>query len=251
MKSAGANATRNPLLPAQPNQSLLDGLEVLRALALTGSPVGGRELARTLGLDVMRTNRLLKTLAYAGLARQTPGRKYEPGPGMHVLSAQMLYASRLLARAQPPLDELERTARRGVALGVLWRDQVCYLYHHAGPGHPWPGAAGRDLFPAVRSSVGMMLLAHAAPAALDELLDRGLADGFDGGRRGLRARLATIRAAGHAHVVQRAGEPFQGSLAVPVGDPAAPYAAVALMDVRPADVDALLPPLRAAAAKIA
>ena len=45
------NSKRVKMLPAQPNQSLIDGLECLQALSSTDRPVGSRELARMLGLE--------------------------------------------------------------------------------------------------------------------------------------------------------------------------------------------------------
>ena len=88
-----------PPLNAQPNQSLIDGIATLQALAMSPEPIGSRELARQLGIDSTKVNRLLKTLAYLGIARQTANRKYTAGPGMHVLAAQSLFASGLIRRA--------------------------------------------------------------------------------------------------------------------------------------------------------
>lgn len=75
---------RSPL-GAQPNRSLIDGIATLQALASSPEPVGCREIARQLGLDPTKVNRLLKTLTYLGIARQTANRKYTAGSGMHVL----------------------------------------------------------------------------------------------------------------------------------------------------------------------
>ncbi len=50
-------------LNAQPNHSLIDGFNVLQALASIDEPIGGRKLARLLDLEPTRANRLLKTLA--------------------------------------------------------------------------------------------------------------------------------------------------------------------------------------------
>ena len=88
-----------PKLNAQPNKSLIDGITTLQALATSPDPVGCRELARRLDIDPIKVNRLLKTLAYLGIARQTADRKYTAGPGMHVLAAQSLFASGLIRRA--------------------------------------------------------------------------------------------------------------------------------------------------------
>ena len=121
-----------PKLNAQPNKSLIDGITTLQALATSPDPVGSRELARRLDIDPVKVNRLLKTLAYLGIARQTADRKYTAGPGMHVLAAQSLFASGLIRHALPVLENLRRFGHT-VALGVLWQDNVSYLFH-APPG---------------------------------------------------------------------------------------------------------------------
>jgi DNA-binding IclR family transcriptional regulator len=214
------------MLPAQPNQSLIDGLTVLQALAVSTEPVGGRALARQLGLEATRVNRLLKTLAYLGMARQTPNRKYLPGPAMHVLSAQSLFGSGLIRRALPELEKLQETGKV-VALGVLWRDQVCYLYHWE-PGETAASALGRmNLYPASQSSIGRMLLSWQEEAHVRGLYaDREIP--LYPGPNGIEELLKDLRRAreqGYAYAVQNP-EPLNSSLAVPVGR--VPYAGIAV-----------------------
>jgi len=84
-----------------------------------------------------------KTLTYLGIARQTPDRKYRAGAGMTVLAAQSLFASGLLRRALPALEELRHFGHT-VAMGVRWRDNVSYLFH-APPNMPATDALGRSL----------------------------------------------------------------------------------------------------------
>ena len=148
-----------PPLNAQPNQSLIDGIATLQALAMSPEPIGSRELARQLGIDSTKVNRLLKTLAYLGIARQTANRKYTAGPGMHVLAAQSLFASGLIRRALPVLEGLRRFGHT-VALGVLWGDSVSYLFH-APPGIEASRGLGRiGLLPATTSGIGIVLLSE-------------------------------------------------------------------------------------------
>ena len=237
---------RSDALPAQPNQSLLDGLSLLQALATTGEPIGGRELARQLGWNAMRVNRLLKTLAFSGMARQTPDRRFVAGPAMHVLSVQSLFASGLLRRSIAPVERLPR-AKHPVALGVLWQDQVCYLFH-ASRRQPLTSALGtHGLYPATQSSIGMMLLAGRENAEIDRLFADRPTPGYASVAT-LKRRLAEIRREGSAYVVQRKS-PLQASLAMPIGSPA--YAALALSDVAPAEIESLLPRLREACDEIA
>lgn len=258
-------------LPAQPNQSLIDGLAALQDLAGRGRPMGGRELARELGLEPTRVNRLLKTLAHLGMLEQTPDRKYHPGPGIHVLAAQSLFGSGLLRRALPHLESLHRHGCI-VALGVLWRDQVSYLYH-AAPGMPAAEALGRvSVFPATRSGIGMALLADR-PVRNIRHLYRGRPIPGQRGVAALLMQLAEIRRAGHALVPitdapVRSGDPPRpptgrashpptdplrpptAILAVPVGNPAT--AAIALSgELSSANLAPLIESLTTAAAAIA
>lgn len=205
------------MFPAQPNRSLIDGLLVLQQLTAAAEPVGSRQLARDLGLDPTRVNRLAKTLAALGFLRQTPDRKYVAGPGVHVLAAQSLHASGLLRSALPVLEALHDTGLT-VALGVLWRHHVCYLYHGREGMAAAEAVGTTGLYPAAASGIGHVLL-----AALDE---------SDAAARcpveapALLPLLAQYRRQGWAYVARRTN-PVEATLAVPVGAPE-PYAALAL-----------------------
>ncbi|WP_328997729.1 helix-turn-helix domain-containing protein [Kribbella sp. NBC_00709] len=191
--------------PAQPNQSLIDGLACLQALAAHAQPVGSRELGRMLGLEPTRVNRLLKTLAFVGLAQQNEQRKYLPGPAIHVLAAQSMRGSGLIRRALEPLESLFDLELQ-VAMGVLWDDQVCYLYHHS-PGESAGEGLGREpLYPAASSGLGQVLLAEWPDEQVRELYTdghrlRGMSSprtvGLDGDD-GLLAQLAQVREQGYA-----------------------------------------------------
>jgi DNA-binding IclR family transcriptional regulator len=143
-------------MPAQPNRSLADGMALFGALCASGTPLGSREAARLMGWEATRANRLLGTLRDLGLAEQDADRRYRPGPGVHLLAAQVLRGSGLLGAA---MRVLARTPRDGlgVAFGVLWQGQVVYLLH-AGVGEPIEtGLRPHALFPAGESSIGRLL----------------------------------------------------------------------------------------------
>jgi DNA-binding IclR family transcriptional regulator len=235
------------MLPAQPNQSLIDGLSVLQALAVSNEPVGGRALARELGLEPTRVNRLLKTLAYLGMARQTPNRKYLPGPAMHVLSAQSLFGSGLIRRALPVLERLRDTGHV-VALGVLWRDHVCYLYHWE-KGETAASALGRmNLYPASQSSIGRVLLAWQDEEHVRRLYAEREIPLYPSGIEDLLKDLRVVREQGFAYAVQRP-QPLNSSVAVPLGAP--PYAGIAFGGQVPADaIEEAVEMLNAAAEEI-
>ena len=236
-----------PKLNAQPNQSLIDGITTLQALATSPEPVGCRELARRLGADATKVNRLLKTLAYLGIARQTADRKYTAGPGMHVLAAQSLFASGLIRRALPALEHLRRFGHT-VALGVLWEENVSYLFH-APPGIEASRGLGRiGLLPATTSGIGIVLLSeHEDEDVRDLYKDRDIPM-FPEGIDQLLAKLGEVRELGYARV-HVADERDYHVIAVSTGDPA--HAGVALSGWIPeAATLPIVDALRAAAAEI-
>lgn len=231
---------------AQPNQSLIDGITVLQALAIASEPVGCRELARRVGLETTRVNRLLKTLTYLGIARQTSDRKYRPGAGMTVLAAQSLFASDLLRRSLPALEELRQFGHT-VAMGVLWRDNVSYLFH-APPTMRATDALGRiGLYPATRGGIGMALLAAHED---DEVIATYAGREIPGYRSidALLAALRDVRARGYARLMVNE-ERDQHTVAIAIGEPA--YVAIGLSGWIPeAAMPAMLAALQDAAETI-
>jgi DNA-binding IclR family transcriptional regulator len=221
-------------MPAQPNQSLADGVALLQVLCSRGDGIGSRELARVMGWEPTRANRLLGTLRDLGLAEQDAERRYRPGPGVHLLAAQCINGSGLLAAALPVLRELRGSF--GVALGVLWQGHVCYLLH-AARGRPIEEGLRRTApLPADRSSIGMVLEAHAP-----------------GPWRTPAAEIAAIRQRGYA--VQRNDGATTGSVAVAIAGAvpdAPPVAAIAgMVDYALTPPEAVAAALQPAAAAIA
>jgi len=238
------------MLPAQPNQSLIDGLTCLQAVVSAAAPQGTRELGRRLGLEPTRVSRLIKTLAHLEMVKQGDDRKYQAGPAIHVLSAQALFASSLLRRALGPLAKLQQGSLI-VALGVLWRDQVAYLFH-ALPGMTAAAALGRvGLYPASRSGIGLPLLACRSDGEVRRAYAGQGVPGFGDGGAGMKAllrELALVRKQGYA-LVEQDRERQVWSLGVTLGTPE--YAALAFSGrIKRRQLPALLGDLRAAARAI-
>mgnify|MGYP000968225246 CR=1 FL=1 len=108
------------MMPAQANQSLIYGFQVLQEVIAAGQPVGSREVSRRLNMEHSRINRLLKTLVAIGMLYQDRDSKYYPGSGIHVLSALSLHASGLVTAALPVLEPIHKMGAI-VALGTLWQ----------------------------------------------------------------------------------------------------------------------------------
>jgi len=185
-------------MSSQSNKSLVDGLSVLSYLAGSREPVGCREMARRLGMDTTRVNRLLMTLKELGLAKQDEKRKYLPGSGIHVLAAQCIYGSKLLNRAIRVLGEV-RDVGYLVALGVLWRDSVSYLIHsELSKGVSNGVGGGPGAYPAVSSVIGRLLLAYKD----DSYIDQFCSENYAGDLLALKKELVEIRHFGYSLLKQ-------------------------------------------------
>ncbi|MCR9001647.1 IclR family transcriptional regulator domain-containing protein [Rahnella perminowiae] len=152
-------------MSSQPNQSLIDGIRCLQYLVSSDRAIGCRELARLMDINATRVNRLLMTMAAMGLTQQDDQRRYLPGPGIHALAAQSIRGSALFSQALPLL---ERHAPKDivVAMGVLWEDQVTYIYHSEPGLQVSQALAGFHMLPAWQSVIGMSLLAAESDDAL-------------------------------------------------------------------------------------
>lgn len=210
-------------MPSQPNQSVIHGISCLQAVVAAERPMGSREIARQLGQEHTRVSRLLSTLASIGLLEQTSSRKYQAGPALHVLAAQSLRGSRLLSYALPHLKGLLNQGMT-VGLGVLWRDQICFLFHSR-PGQPLEESIGRHrLHPADQSSAGLALLAQATEPPKEPLpTDRVSADPVVP-IADLEGVLEGVRQLGYARLYV----PAKGllSVGIPIGSPAVAALAV-------------------------
>lgn len=246
------------MLPFQPNHSVMDGITVLQTVVSSDEPIGSREVARRLGMDTTRANRLLKTLAAMGMLAQTPSRKYGPGHGIHVLSAQSLRASGLLNAALAPLESLRRFGLI-VSMGVVWHGRVSYLYHKQGlPRDAAPAAqrgeapdspavsgldgaiAGAGAFPVESSGLGIALLAA--------LPDDRIRDENPGLSERAWHEIREARTRRYAYVPNGASH----TLALPVGPTREdPQAAIGFAGIIPEpDISRLLPALQEAANQI-
>ena len=158
-------------MSSQPNQSLIDGIRCLQYLVSSGRAIGCRELARLMGINTTRVNRLLMTMASIGLTMQDEQRRYLPGPGIHALAAQAIRGSALFSQALPLLESYA-PKDIVVAMGVLWEDQVIYIYHSEPGSRMSQALAGFHMLPAWQSVIGMSLLA----AESDEELQKRFVD---------------------------------------------------------------------------
>lgn len=178
---------------SQENQSLIDGIRCFQELTTSERPLGTKELSERLGLNMIKVNRLLRTLKSIGMAEQNQQKKYRPGPVVHVLAAQSFHSSALFKAAthvaiRHPYDD------RTLAIGILWKDAVVYMYHALAGQNPAEGLGGYHLYNASQSSIGKALLAEMD----GEELEQCVAGWSPEERAGLAETLSTIRRQGYA-----------------------------------------------------
>jgi IclR family pca regulon transcriptional regulator len=186
-------------------QSVERAFRILLAFDEGRGSLSAGEIAATTGLARPTTYRLLQTLHHLGFVRHVDGR-FELTPYVLRLSSGYLGSNGLARRAQPVLDRLTETVGEHTSIAVLDGDEVVSLASSNSPRSRFLAVAvqvGQRL-PADRSSLGRVLLAHAAdrspdaePPAVREDYDRIVAQGYainDGLiEPGLRAIAAPVR----------------------------------------------------------
>lgn len=226
-------------MSSQPNQSLIDGIRCLQYLVSSGRAIGCRELARLMGINTTRVNRLLMTMASIGLTMQDEQRRYLPGPGIHALAAQAIRGSALFSQALPLLESYA-PKDIVVAMGVLWEDQVIYIYHSEPGTQVTQALAGFHMLPAWQSVIGMALLAAETD---EELQKRFVAEQW----QQLAPHVAQQRAQGRVVWHHDDGEV---SMAKPLGAHSAALAFAGMWQIDDAVVDERLSELHTLARRL-
>lgn len=146
-------------MSSQPNQSLIDGILCFQELTTSDRPLGNKELAEKLEINVVKVNRLLRTLKSIGMAEQNAQKKYMPGPAVHLLAAQSFHSSALF-RSATSVAINNSYDDRTLAIGILWNDSVVYMYHASADQNPAQGLGGYHIYHVSQSSIGQVLLAE-------------------------------------------------------------------------------------------
>lgn len=182
------------------DKTLLKGLEVLEALAMSEKPRGVSELAREMGLTRSNVHRTLRTLCAAGYARQDGAGDYECTLKLFQLAGSVLARVDVKRAAEPFMHSLAAKTLETVHLSVLEDTDVIYLHKIDSPQpvRAYSTIAGRA--PAYCVATGKALLAFQ---------DEGYLERFDGKLRAftprtlaqpaaLRQELAQVRQQGYA-----------------------------------------------------
>lgn len=201
-------------------QSIERAFAVLRSLA--AGPAGVTDIAERVGLPKSTVSRLLSTLEELGAVEQVAaGGHYRIGWAMIELSAAARPGRSLVSLARPHLAELNRLTGAAAGLSIPDGTEMLYL-----------DQVTPDSELQVRDWTGHRIPMHAVPSGQvvlafdDELAERVMSAPLQRftphtitDPAALRARLASVRAAGYALALEEFAEGLN-SVAAPVRDAA-------------------------------
>lgn len=155
----------------EPVRAIVRGLSVLRAVSEEG-PLTAMEAARRTGLPQPTIIRILETLIEAGYVDRGSDARYRVTARTRTLSRGFDLETRLVELAEPLLEELRAEIGWPSNLASFDRDAMVIAYtNRSAYGLSIPGRLGARI-PLLATGVGIVQLAHLAPAALAETLER-------------------------------------------------------------------------------
>ncbi|MBW8484114.1 IclR family transcriptional regulator [Actinomadura sp. PM05-2] len=162
-------------------------------------PLTVTEVARRLGVANSTAHRLLAMLVYRDFAVRDEGRAYRVGPVLELAAHSQSAAARLRAAALPHLHRLVELVGESANLTVRTGATVRFIASVESRQVLRVGSREGMVFPAHRTTAGLLLLAELPPDRLDALYAAG-ADRPDDGPDldALRADLARVRRNGFA-----------------------------------------------------
>lgn len=159
------------------------------------------QIAERLGVARSTAHRLLQTLVYRDFAVQDDQRVYHPGPVLELATHSQSRTSRLRAVALPHLQRLVDVVGESANLTIRTGDTTRFIVSVECRQALRVGSREGMVFPAHRTTAGLVLLADLDPAEVEELYAaQRYAERPDErpDLPSLRARLARVRRAGFA-----------------------------------------------------
>jgi len=151
-------------------KTLIKGLDLLEALALSDEPRGVTDLAGELGMTKSNVHRLLQTLVFRGYARQVAGaERYGCTLRLWELGALIAERIELPKVAQTFMQELANATHETIHLSILEGADALYVakIDSSQPVRAYSRVGGRA--PAHCVATGKALLAHVPDGQLDHL----------------------------------------------------------------------------------
>jgi DNA-binding IclR family transcriptional regulator len=156
--------------PLRENSALTHGLEVLRLLAVSPTPMTSTELAKRLNLHQSTVSRILKTLSGAGYVRKPDYHCFAADYGVLTLGGNANAQFPLTTKPKAAMISLgERCSGLSVSLATLWRGDLIYFIRTQKGHEPIPAVASG--YPLHLSSVALRLLIDLPPREALEALE--------------------------------------------------------------------------------
>ncbi|GAA2123112.1 IclR family transcriptional regulator [Actinomadura napierensis] len=201
-------------------RSVDNALRIATMLQLEG-PLTVGEVARRLGVASSTAHRLLAMLVYRDFAVRDADRAYRVGPVLELAAHSQSAAARLRAAALPHLHRLVELLGESANLTVRTGDTVRFIASVESRQALRVGSREGMVFPAHRTTAGLLLLAELPPDRLAALYTAGRYDQYPDDRPdldALRTELARVRRNGFV-VNQGRSERGVVAIGVPVRAP--------------------------------
>jgi DNA-binding IclR family transcriptional regulator len=158
-----------------PGRSVANKLfTVLDAFSAGNPQLSLNEMAQRAGLPLSTTYRLATELVEWGGLERGPGPGYRVGQRLWELGALALCGSTVHTLALPYMFDLYEATHENVHLAVLDGREALYVQKVSGRRSIPVRSRLAGRLPLHATGVGRVLLAHAPPQLLDDLLERGL-----------------------------------------------------------------------------
>lgn len=193
-------------------------VRILEAFGPDRTTLRPSELARRAGLAPSTSHRIVGELLDEGLLERDSGGELRIGIRLWELTTRGSRALALRQLALPFMVQVQAQVREHTQLSIREGDEVLYLERLSGKGAPSNLARIAGRLPLHASSSGLVFLAAADPAFVDELLARPLAKLAPEtitDPSTLRRKLAEVRALGHA-IAPGSIEAIATGIAVPI-----------------------------------
>lgn len=187
--------------PTGASKALEKALSLLELVSMRGQPIALAEVARVSRMPKATVHRLLGVLCSHGLLRLDRDGRYCPGPELLVMGTAYLANVDIRHESRDLLAQLVDKTGETAHLGVLQPPSVVYVEKVESPQAVRMYSRVGSISPMHSTGLGKAMLAHAAPAVIDEALahpleartERTITDPEQ-----LRDELETIRRRGFA-----------------------------------------------------
>lgn len=153
--------------------TLARGMDILRCFTAVRPVMSNAELAEQTGLSRPTISRFTYTLSRLGYLRNDPATgRYRLGPAVISLGYPLLASLSLRQTARPLMNELARTTRGSVSMGI--RDRLSIVYVETSRASAAWSAQLSDIglrYPIASTAIGHAYVAGCEPTARDALLN--------------------------------------------------------------------------------